>query len=467
LKVEGRFEEISFERAYEIVKDRIKAVEPDENAFFAGARLTNEELYLIQKLARVGASTNNVTSFHYLNRGIGYKNNSNRNVPFEQIKGASKIYLIGSEIHEEQAVAGFMVQNARYRQNIPVAHITDGEKSTMEYKVDEVIRISSYYHFIKAVAYYLVANNYQNSLFIEGNCEGYDQYKEQLLKENFVELVDKSGVRYMDQVVEFAKEYNRQMNAIIIFSENHLSSNACQELFNLAMITGKLGKNSSGLVSLKEKNNAQGLFDMGVCMKLGVGATPIDNTRLVTGMKKAWKVKSLPTNVNPDLYKWLEDGLLKNLFIFGEDPLGTAIHRTHAAGWLSVAEFKVVQDYFMTDTAQLADLILPASLPIETGGSFTNTQGYIQEFEARFESETEKQGWEQIRDLLRTLGSEEPESLDEIFSEAMSLLPQKDDAEKLSFNYTGEDNYARIFNHGCDNVVKMFDEEFDRAFTGN
>jgi formate dehydrogenase major subunit len=69
--------EISFERAYEIIAERIKAVDPDQNSFFGGARLTNEELYMIQKLARAGAKTNNVSSFHYMGRGEGYFHNSN------------------------------------------------------------------------------------------------------------------------------------------------------------------------------------------------------------------------------------------------------------------------------------------------------------------------------------------------------------------------------------------------------
>jgi len=467
LKIEGRFEEITFKKAYEIIKEKMAGVNPDENAFFAGARLTNEEMYLIQKLARVGAGTNNITSFHYLNRGVGYKNNSKKNVPFEHIGDASKIYLIGSEINQEHAVAGFMVQNARYRRNLPVALVTTKDESSMEHKVDETIKIRSYYHFIKAVAYYLVANNYQNSLFIEDNCEGYSEYKELLLKENFVDLVEQSGVQYMDTIVEFAKEYNQQMNAIVIFNEKHLSSNACQELFNLAMITGKLGKSANGLISLKEKNNSQGLFDMGVCMKLGVGAAPIDDNRLVSQMKKVWKTKSLPANINPDLFKWLDEGKLRNLFIFGEDPLGCSIHKTQIAGWLSVAEFKVIQDYFMTETAALADLIMPASLPVESGGSFTNTQGFIQEFDSHFKSSIENNGWEQLRDLLRLMGSSEEENLKDIFAEAMSLLPKSTEKKKLHFSYSESDNCARIFKHGCDHIVKIFDQEFEKAFNSN
>lgn len=467
LKINGRFEEVSFEKAYEVIKEKVTAVNPDENAFFAGARLTNEEMYLAQKLARLGAGTNNITSFHYLNRGIGYKNNSLHNVPFEQLKGASKIYLLGSEVNRDNAVAGFMINNAQFRDKVPVELVTTLTESTIEHKVETVHKISSYYHFIKAVNYYLVDNNFHNAMFINDHCEGYEQYKEQILKEDFVDLVRKSGVRYMDKVVEFAKDFNNQMNAVIVFSEKELSSNACAELYNLALITGKLGKTSSGLLSLKEKNNSQGLFDMGVCMKLGVGGTPIENTRQISRMKHVWKTSELPTFVNDSLYDWLEEGKLRNLFIFGEDPLGCAIQKVQVAGWLSVTDFVVVQDYFMTETAKLADLILPASFPVESGGSFTNTQKQVQEFDAAFKPAVEKLSWQQLADLLTILGSDEKDDLTDIRMEAFSLLPETDDKEKLDFQWTEGDNYSRIYNHGCDYISKRFDEEFDNAFSDN
>ena len=139
-----------------------------------------------------------------------------------------------------------------------------------------------------------------------------------------------------------------------------------------------------GLMPLKEKNNSQGLFDMGICPKLGVGSQDINDKDLQKKLKKTWKVKELSDTLNECQYDSLEKGVLKNMFIFGEDPLGCAQNKVKVSGWLSVADFVMVQDYFMTDTAKHADLILPASLPFEMGGSFTNTQKVIQEFETKF-----------------------------------------------------------------------------------
>jgi formate dehydrogenase major subunit len=464
MKINGRFEEVSFKKAYETIVQRIRSVKADENVFFAGARLSNEEMYLIQKLARAGAKTNNVTSFHYLNRGMGYRNNSTANTPFSQIKDASKIYLIGSEINEDNAVVGFMIHNAGMMKGVPIEVVTTHAESSMSRKVEDVMVIKSIYHFIKAVNYYLVANNFHNGLFIRDNCAGFEEYKAGLLKENFVDLVNKAGTQIMDDVIEFAKRYNNEPNAIIVFSEKEISSNTCTELFNLAMITGKLGKTGSGLISLKEKNNSQGLFDMGVCMSYGVGGVPMTDATLIDKLKKTWNIPVLPEQTDPDIYSGLEDGKLKNIFIFGEDPLGCTDRKVQTAGWLTIADFVVVQDYFMTETARHAHLILPASLPVETGGSFTNTQKVIQGFEALFTPAVEMTGLAQLSEILVKLGIEQKAGSHEVLAEVMSLLPASGEDITHQFIHTQNDNSNRLYGHGCDHIVMRFDDEFAKAF---
>ncbi len=463
LKVDGKFEEITFDKAFTVIADKIKSVNADENGFFAGARLTNEELYLIQKLARAGAKTNNVTSFHYLNRGDGNINNSDSNVPFEQIGGASRIYLLGSEINRDNAVAGFMVREAQYLNHISVELITNKQDSGMRFKSDKVLTIKCYTSFVKAVNHYLLANNFQNQLFIDDNTAGFNAYKAALLKEDFADLVTKSGVNAA-VVIEFASEYNEEMNAIMIFSEKELGSAACIEIRNLSMITGKLGKTSNGLISLKEKNNSQGIFDMGICMKLAPGNQSIMKESVVEKMKSTWVVQDLNTAVSSSQFQLLEEGKLRNLFIFGEDPLGCTNDKQKVANWLDTAGFIVVQDYFMTDTAQQADLILPASLPVETGGSFTNTQRVIQEFDAVLPSKSEKCSLDQLSSLLNLFGIQNSSETQDILAEAFKLFPIENENVKKSFIINEMKDNQRLFNHGCDVVNKMFDEEFAANF---
>lgn len=465
LKTNSEFKEIEFEEAYNIIVKKIKSVEPDENAFFGGARLTNEELFMIQKLARAGAKTNNVCSFHYLGRGIGYGLNSTANMPFDQIRNTSKIYVVGSGLNMDNPLVNFMVFNARNRFNVPVEMITENDKSTMDHKVDNILKIKSYYYFFKAVNYFLLSGGLQNQMFINDRSENFEEYKENLLGNNFDELLEKSGVGCIDTLAGFAKNFNKELNPVLIFAEKELSSNVCVELFNLAIITGKFGKTAQGLISLKEKNNSQGIIDMGVFHLAGPGFQKIEDGQIVQKMKNKWNVSDLPVKIN-SLYKLLKEGKLKNIFIFGEDPLGCAVKNDEVKKWFAKSDFVMVQDYFMTETAKRADLILPASLPFEIGGSFTNTQKYIRKFEKQKDSPLAKNSHEQLIDLMAKFGLTSIWNMEEALWEAFGLLPPGNvkSSQKFTFKITVHDNYNRMFNHGCDIVNKCFDDEFEKAF---
>ncbi|MEE4197907.1 MAG: FAD-dependent oxidoreductase [Bacteroidales bacterium] len=465
LKVDDNFETISWEKAFDVIADEIKGADADENGFFAGARLSNEEMYLIQKLARANAKTNNVTSFYYLGQGRGYESNFKANVPFDQLKKAGKIYLLGSEINRDNAVVGFMVNNTRETDKVPVELITDRKESALEHKVDKIMKIKSYYHFIKAVNYYLVSRGLQNSLFIKDRCIGFEQYKKELLNEDYQKLVSASGICCQEHLEEFAENYNREMNGIIVFSEKYISANVSKELFNLAMITGKLGKTSSGLISLKEKNNAQGLFDMGISSKNGVGYTDLKDEKFAKKLSKNWKIKSLPEIHEKCTKDLLDEGLIKKFYIFGEDPIGCARDKAKIQKWFADAEFIMVQDYFMTETAKQADLILPATFPVETSGSFTNTQKHIQQFEKQFKGKVEQENYVQLIHLMaKFTGGEIDKTIDDIRKEIFELLPSTNQSEKYSFSYTIKDNMNKLFKYGCDYLVKKFDQDFDQAF---
>lgn len=445
VKVNGKFEETTFENAYKVINSKIKSVQPDENAFFAGARLSNEEMYLVQKFAREAVKTNNIDSFHYLNRGDGYRNISSQNVPFAEIKDAGKIYILGSEMNYENAVPGFIINNARTQYGTAVSLITDNDNDRMQNKCDKVLNVKSYYYFIKAVNHYLLSNGLENSIFIKDHVKGFDEYKKNLLYNNFQNLLKESGVFFDKQLIEFAEEFNNEPKAILVFAEKNVDSDTAKEIFNLMLITGKLGKTSSGLVSLKEKNNSHGLIDMGINPEYMPGGAEVKN--------------------NADsVYDLMEFGKIKNMFLFGEDPAGCAINKDEIMALLGKSEFRVVQDYFMTDTAMLADVVLPASYPFETGGSYTNTQKYILNFGKEKYSEPEKNSFTQISEMMNLLGiNNKYESVEDITIEIVSLLkdnPKEDKDYKLEI--TKGEIKDKMFNYGCDYLMKRFEEYFEK-----
>ena len=116
-------------------------------------------------------------------------------------------------------LAGFMVHNAHHLKKIPVSLITVKEKNSMEHKVDEVLKVGSYKYFIKAVNHYILSNGMGNRLFLDDRTDGFDKYKASLLKEDFDNLVELSGIPGKEIIARFAEDYNNQLNAILIFSE--------------------------------------------------------------------------------------------------------------------------------------------------------------------------------------------------------------------------------------------------------
>ncbi|MFW5663645.1 MAG: FAD-dependent oxidoreductase [bacterium] len=455
LKENGMFKPISFEKAYEIILEKIKAVAPEENAFFAGARLSNEEIYLIQKMARAGVGTNNVASFHYLESGDGYRLNAEENVPFDQLAKAGRIYLLGSEINEENGVAGFWVYNSCHTHNIPLTLITGKERSSMLHKADEELKVKSYYHFVKAVIHYILSHGLENGVYLEDHCPNFEAYKKQVMAEDYDMLLKESGCN-AETLAAFAFEYNLEEHSVMVFAEKNLTSATCTEIRNLALITGKMGKTASGVIALKEKNNAQGLFDMGSCTTLAPGGQQYADETVRSLLKEVWAKDELPEVIDESLMELLEKGKIKNIFIFGEDPSGTAIHKEQLLAWLNKISFKVVQEYFMSDTALEAHLILPATLPFETGGSFTNTQKFVQQFGQTFPGPVEQTNFDQLIACHKMLGMKAGyQTPADVMLEVASVfhkMPPRSPVRNLFF--TQEDGQSRLFEHGCDYLQK-------------
>ncbi len=457
IKVAGKFKEISFDEAYEIIADQIRFVEPQEMAFFAGARLTNEEMYLIQKLARGGAKTNNISSFHYVGRGEGYEKNCMKNVPFEEIAKADKVFVLGAELPEDHPAVSFMVNNAREYNGVEVFQLSNRKHGSMEGMCDLNLNCESYYYYVKAMIHYILSNGMENAFYLKDHVDNFEEFKAKVLEEDFDALYDKSGACCMDHFMKVVREYNDSMNAILIFSEKEVSANTALELHNLALITGKLGKTANGLISLKEKNNAQGLFDMGVTPEKGVAGRSILDKEFIDQMQKTWKVNDLSTEVYP-LWDLMKAHKIKNYFIFGEDPCGTSEECDVFTDLMEKAEFVVVQDYFMTETAKNADLIMPASLAFEMGGSFTNTQKRISMIDAQMNHKVQKTSVQQLVDILYKAGINSIVTPEDALNEAFGLLPEPSE-DLTCLKFTEGDNYNRMFNHGCDVVNKMIEEE--------
>ena len=454
-KVDNKHIEISWDEAFAILHEQILLGPPEDKAFFAGARLTNEEQYLIQKIARGVAYSNNIGSFHYLGRGTGYTKLSRANIPFAELTEAAKIYIIGAEVYRDNPVAADFIFNNQNDNNIPVTVVTNNPESYLVEKAKGHIIIKSYFHFVRAINKYIIDNELEDKEYIKNLVENFSDYRNSLMKENLIELLGLAGIEE-NVLKQFADEFINESHAVLVFSENELSSHTCGEVFNLAMLTGKHGRTGAGLMLLKENNNSHGLHDIGVMWNLGPGATPWDDPFQRSTVQFIWGSEELPDWRGCSLTQFIEKGY-KSLFIFGEDPIGCAIDETHIRMLMSKSSFIMVQELHMTATAQIADLIMPASFPFETGGTYTNCQRVIQKVDKRIASPVEYTSWRQLEELLIKSGYKGFDSVDDVTFEIASLLPKFCTSSKLMFRMKDKDNYNLMFRYGCNDMLSIKD----------
>lgn len=445
LKENGSWKEISFDEAFSIIYQNLAKSNPNEVAIFAGARLSNEELYLIRKIAEKAVNTPNKGSFSYLGRGNGYAENSFFNTNLHDIYQTDKIFILGTEINYEHPVVGYYIFNHQHTNQVPVYQITTQLSNRLNHKVQKTLHVKSYYYFIKAANYYILSNNIQNQLFINQHASlSFEQYKTQLLNENLDILLQKAGCD-ISAIEAFVNEYNNIHKAIIVFSEKNVSSNTSLELKHLAILTGKLGKTAAGLISLKEKNNSEGLFTLG----------------FVDGCESFNKINHLNDST---LFNKIKNGDIKTWMIFGEDPIGTSINKTDIESWFTNAHFIVVQDYFMTQTAQLANLVLPASLSFETGGSFTNAQRIVLDFERYKNPPFDFCNIGQLLSILKQFNINHLHSINDVKYEFLQQFSNFNQKSQIDLRYTEQDNETYLFNYGCDNISNLFETNFKNKF---
>ncbi|MCK5824894.1 MAG: FAD-dependent oxidoreductase [Ichthyobacteriaceae bacterium] len=459
----GKFAEITWNEAYALIKENVSKVKADENLFTIGARYSNEEMYMLQKIARAGVKTNNVGSFSNFGKSAYFQNISEANVPFNQIKETETVYILGDDITKTHPVVSYKIHNAHKINKVNVELIASENSIDLDYKYTAKTEIKSYYNFFKAVNHYIMFKGEENMLFINDRVKGFDAYKTEALKEDFATLVDKSGVENEKIISKFAKKYLNEQRNIIVFAEQNIDGATAQEIKNLALISGKLSKIANGIIALKDKNNSHGLIDMGIDSALATGAKQCVSS--VEKMQNVWGVDGLNTEVN-NVEELLAEGKLKNAFIFGEDPIGNVAgslaDKEVVLKQISELDFVVVQDYFMTETAQQADVILPASFAPENSGSYTNTQKYIQTFEAKFSTKTEKVNITQLFDIAKQFGINGLNDAGDVNIEIVKFLDNKPDA-KFELLSTKAENIKQKFNYSCDVVERRFAEKFYKA----
>lgn len=435
----GRLEEATWEEALDLVARKFTEIRnkygPDSLGALSSSRCTNEENYLVQKLARAAFGTRNVDNCARVCHapsvtglaacfGSGAATNS-----FDQIVDADVLFVIGSNTTEAHPIVSLKMIKA----------VSRGAKIIVaDPRRIELVDLATVWLNLKPGTNIALLNGMMNVIlregledkdFIAGRTEGFEDFRKVAMEYPPQRAAKITGVAEED-IIEAARLYAGAKKAMIIYSlgiTEHITGTAnVMSLGNLAMLTGNVGRRSTGVMPLRGQNNVQGACDMGALPNTYVGYQPVTDPSIQSKFEEAWKVK-LPATPGLTSTQMLERALereIKGLYILGEDLAQTDPDTNRVRAALEALEFLVIQEIFPTETTNYADVILPAASFAECDGTFTNGERRIQRVNKAIPAICGLENWQTICLISQKMGY--PMSYghpSEIMDEIASLAP--------------------------------------------
>jgi formate dehydrogenase alpha subunit len=347
-----------------------------------------------------------------------------------EIEDAKCIFITGSNTTVAHPLIAYRVYRAKAKGAKVI--VADPRRIHMASIADLYVRqnLGTDVALLNGVMNVIIANNWHDKAFVDERTEGFEEF-EALVKDYPPEKVAEICGVTVDEIVEMAEIYANAESSTILYAmgitqHSHGVDNV-KSLANLAMLTGNIGKPSTGVNPLRGQNNVQGACDMGGLPNVYPAYQPVINGDVQKKFEDAWQTK-LSDSVGytvMEMMHGLEDGSVKGLVILGENPMGSDPDLNHVKHALESAEFLAVIDIFPTDTAKLADVVLPGVSFAEKDGTFVNTERKVLMVRKAIEPLGEaRPDWEVICDLSTRFGLPmKYESPSEIFDEIASVTP--------------------------------------------
>ena len=416
------FREASWYEALELIATRFAETKrrygADSLGFVTSSKCTNEESYLMQKLARAVIGTHNVDNCSRycqspatmgLFRTVGYGGDSGS---ITDIAQASLVIIIGSNTAENHPVLATRVKRAHklHGQKLIVA---DLRRHEMARRADIFLqpKPGTDMVWLSALTKYIIDHGLQNQAFIDQWVNRFEEYRDSLAQFTLGYAEEVCGIP-SDTLKQVAEIIAKEESVCILWamgitqhSQGSDTSTACA---NLLLVTGNFMRPGTGAYPLRGHNNVQGASDFGSMPNFYPGYQKIEDENVKRNYEQAWGV-TLPSKKGLDNHEMVEaaiSGGLKSLYIIGEDMVIADSNANFNAESFSKIPFLVVQECFFTQTCQFADVILPASPVLEKEGTFVSTERRIQRFYQAFEPLGDsKPDWQIIRDIANKLGA--------------------------------------------------------------
>ncbi|HTZ73426.1 MAG TPA: formate dehydrogenase subunit alpha [Candidatus Aquilonibacter sp.] len=502
IRENGKFRNATWDEALSLVARRLTEIKsqsgPDSMAFITSSKCTNEESFLMQKLARAVVGTNNVDNCSRycqnpatvgLFRTVGYGGDSGS---IKDLEEADLVILIGSNTAESHPVIATRIKRAHKRkgQRLIVSDIREHE---MARRADVFLhpKPSTDLVWLSAVSRYLLDNDLANKAFLREHVNGLEAFRKGLEPFTMEAAARITGlsVETLTKVARMISEARRVCIAWAMGVTQHsMGSDTSTAISNLLLVTGNYMRHGTGAYPMRGHNNVQGASDNGSQPTNLPGYQPVDDPEVRARHEAAWKVK-LPSTKGLDNHQMVEaihQGKLKAMYIVGEEMAIVDSNANYVEAAFEKLDFFVVQDIFFSHTCRYADVVLPGAPSMEKEGTFTNTERRIQRLYQVLEPLGDcRADWRIIRDLANQMGAkwryEHPsEVMDEVASltplfagvnyarlEGYNSLQWPVAAEgtdqpllyKEKFNFP--DGKARLFPVSWTGPVEQFDAEYD------
>jgi formate dehydrogenase (NADP+) alpha subunit len=438
IKRDGKFAEASWDEALDLVADKLSKSKGEKFAIFSSAKFTNEDNYVVQKFARAVMETNNIDHCARLchapsvaglaqSFGSGAMTNS-----IQEIGDAKCIFAIGTNTTEAHPIIALQVKKAVAERGAKLIVANPREIDLCRHATIFLRhRPGTDVALMMGMMKVIVDENLHDKEFIKARCENFEAFKKSL--EAFtLDFVEETTKVPREKIVAAARMYAETSPASILYAmgitqHSHGTDNVLATS-NLAMLTGNVGKPSSGVNPLRGQNNVQGACDMGALPNVYPGYQKVNDSKMQEKFEKAWGVK-LSDKVgltHTEVFDAIDKGQIKTLYVAGENPVQSEADANHVIEAIKKVDFFVVQDIFMTETAKLADVVLPATTFAEKDGSFTNTERRIQRVRRAIENVGDsKADWEIVCELAKRMQAKgfEYENTTQIMDEIASLSP--------------------------------------------
>ncbi|KMY53311.1 oxidoreductase [Bacillus sp. FJAT-27231] len=441
IRKNGEFVQATWEEALSLVTSKLGSIQqehgPGSVGFISSSKITNEENYLIQKLARQVFETNDVDNCSRycqspatdgLFRTVGMGGDAGT---IRDIAKAGLVIIVGANPAEGHPVLATRVKRAHklHGQKLIVA---DVRKHEMAERSDIFIspKQGTDQVWLMAVTKYMIDQGWHDQAFIEENVHFFEEFKNVLEKYTLEYAETVTGIA-QDTLIRVAEMVRDADGTCVLWgmgvTQNTGGSDTSAAISNLLLATGNYRRPGAGAYPLRGHNNVQGACDMGTLPGWLPGYQHVTDDAARQKFEKAYgvNISAVPGLDNIQMLKSIEAGNMKAMYVVGEDMALVDSNANHVHEVLSSLDFFVVQDMFFSRTAQYADVILPASPSLEKEGTFTNTERRVQRLYPVLPSLGDsKPDWWIVQEIANRLGAGWNYSgPSDIFDEMASLAP--------------------------------------------